>query len=378
MPYSEAPADKILVIDDSAPNRSLVQAALEDEGYDVIAAPGGFEGIAAFEKWHPSCVLLDVDMPDLDGFAVCERLRRLPHGDAASVLFLTTHRDVDTFDHALRVGGDDFLTKPVDPKELVVRVQSALKLQRMGAERREHCDLLKQQRDALLRLQLHKERLMAFVVHDLKNPLYSLDLHARILQRHRWLPMDASESLAAIRREAQQLSIMISNLLDISKADESRLAPQASDVDLRALVDEVLAEHATSASERDVELRSALDAERVFADRNLLQRVLMNLLENAIRHSPALTTVTVADRKSSQGTELRVVDAGRGVALDMREKVFEPFVQAESSTPFADSPGGRGLGLTFCKVAVAAHGGRIWVEDAAPGAAFCLWLPDAT
>jgi signal transduction histidine kinase len=170
---------------------------------------------------------------------------------------------------------------------------------------------------------------------------------------------------------------MISNLLDISRADESGLAPHASDINLRALVDEVLAELAMSAWERDVELRSVFQTDRICADRDLLQRVLINLLENAIRHSPALASVTVTARRESQGTELRVVDAGRGVAPDFREKVFQPFVQAPTATPFASDPGCRGLGLTFCKVAAEAHGGRIWVEDAGPGAAFCVWLPDA-
>jgi signal transduction histidine kinase len=370
-----APTDTILVVDDNQANRLLAQAALGDEGYDVVVAAGGVEGIAAFERWRPSCVLLDVRMPDLDGFAACERIRALPHGAETSVLFLTAQRDVDTFDRALRAGGDDFLTKPIRPTELVVRVQSALKLRRMSVELREHYELLRQQRDDLLRLQLHKERVMAFVVHDLKNPVNSLDLHAQILQRHRWLPVDAADSVAAIRREAKQLTRMISNLLDISKADESRLAPRLSDIDLHALVDQVLSELAVTAEERDVGLRRSLEAERILADQDLFQRVLTNLVENAIRYSPARASVTVAARRVVDGTELRVADAGRGIAPEMREKVFNPFVQLENGNSLVPTPGGRGLGLAFCKVAVEAHGGRIWVEDAAPGAVFCVRLP---
>ena len=154
---------------------------LEDEGYRVVLANGGAEAIAAFETERPDCVLLDVRMPEVDGFAVCERIRALPPAAETPILFLTALRDVDTFDRALRAGGDDFLTKPVRPTELVVRVQTALKLRRMSVELREHYDLLKQQRDDLMRLQLQKERLMAFVVHDLKNPVNSMDLHAQLL-----------------------------------------------------------------------------------------------------------------------------------------------------------------------------------------------------
>src|SRR5262249_34077284 len=148
---------------------------------------------------------LDVRMPGMDGFVVCQRLRALPRGAETPVVFLTALRDVDTFDRALRSGGDDFLTKPVRPTELVIRVQSALKLRQLRSELREHYDLLKHQRDDLLRLQLQKERLMAFVVHDLKNPVNAMDLHAQLLVRDKSLTPEARGSAALIRLAAQRL-----------------------------------------------------------------------------------------------------------------------------------------------------------------------------
>jgi len=184
----------ILVVDDNEANRELARGTLEDEGYRVVLACGGSEGVAAFERERPDCILLDVRMPEVDGFMACERIRSLPGGPETPVLFLTALRDVDTFDRALRAGGDEFLTKPVRPTELLVRVQSALKLRRMNAELREHYELLKQQRDDLLRLQLQKERLIAFVVHDLKNPVSSMDLHAQVLLRDKQLSPSARES----------------------------------------------------------------------------------------------------------------------------------------------------------------------------------------
>src|SRR4029077_10189721 len=133
--------------------------------------------------------------------------------------------DVDTFDRALRVGGDDFLTKPVRPTELVVRVQAALKLTRLRSELHDHYELLKRQRDDLMRVQLQKERLTAFVVHDLKNPVNTMDLHAQMLCRDKELSANARESAASIRAEARHLMRLITNLLDISKSEEGRLVP---------------------------------------------------------------------------------------------------------------------------------------------------------
>src|SRR5260370_8188683 len=178
MPHgTEVSPPTILVVDDNEANRSLARHTLEDEGYRVIVATGGAEAIAAFEREDPDCLLLDVRMPDIDGFMVCERIRALPSGAETPVVFLTALRDVDTFDRALRAGGDDFLTKPVRPTELVVRVQSALKLRRMRGELREHYELLKHQRDTMQRLQLQKERLMASLLPHLTTP-------ANLLRRH--------------------------------------------------------------------------------------------------------------------------------------------------------------------------------------------------
>jgi two-component system sensor histidine kinase/response regulator len=364
----------ILVVDDNEANRLLAQSTLEDEGYRVVLANGGAEGIAAFEKEQPDCVLLDIRMPDLDGFVVCERIRALPQGSEVPVLFLTASLDVDTFDRALRAGGDDFLTKPIRPTELVVRVQSALKLRRMRADLLEHYELLKRQRDDLLRLQLQKERLTAFVVHDLKNPVSSIDLHAQLLLRDAGVPESARGSATQIRTEARALNRMILNLLDLAKADEGRLSPRPSDFNLRVLVDEVLAELDLTAQSREITVRSLLETDRIHADPDLFRRVLTNLVENAVRYAPAGTSVRVTGSRVALGTELRVADEGSGIPPEMRDKVFDAFVQVETGErPVAR--GGRGLGLTFCKVSVEAHGGRIWVEDAAPGAVFCVRFP---
>jgi|HubBroStandDraft_6_1064221.scaffolds.fasta_scaffold39839_2 two-component system sensor histidine kinase/response regulator len=372
----EAPRATVLVVDDNEANRSLALHTLEDEGYRVVLASGGEEAIALVEREVPDCIVLDVRMPGLDGFAVCERIRSLPRAAETPVVFLTASRDVETFDLALRSGGDDFLTKPVRPTELVIRVQSALKLRRLSTELREHYSRFKSQRDDMVRLQLQKERLMAFVVHDLKNPVNAMDLHAQILARDQALSDDARESAVQIRGAARQLNRMILNLLDLSKADEGKLTVTRADVALRPLVDAVTGEIALAARERDVTCEVALETDRVLADEDLLRRTLANLVENAIHHAPRRTVVRVLGRRGDGATELRVVDGGTGVPSSMREQIFDPFVQLEGNG-LPSSRSGRGLGLTFCRLAVEAHGGRIWIEDANPGAIFALRIPDA-
>jgi signal transduction histidine kinase len=366
---------RILVIDDNADNRALARAALEDEGYEAILAASGEEGIRAFQSDRPDCVLLDIRMPGMDGLEVCTRIRALPGGADMPVIFLTALRDVDTFDRALRAGGDDFLTKPVRPTELAIRVQSALKLRQLSAELRTHYDLVRHQRDDLMRLQLQKERLTAFVVHDLKNPVNSMDLHAQLLLRDPELSERARNSVQAIRMEARSLLRLVLNLLDISKSEEGQLAPRPTAVDLDALVADLLEAHQLEAKNADLRLERAIEARSVTADPDLVRRVIENLLDNAMRHAPAGTAVRITSARRNGSVELRVADRGAGIAPEMREKIFERYVRVDSGERVVTRTG-RGLGLTFCRLCAEAHGGHIWVEDGGPGAVFCLSLPD--
>ena len=371
----ESPA-KILVVDDNEQNRALAEATLEAEGHEIILASSGEAALRAFEQRPPDCVLLDVRMPGLDGFAVCARIRDLPGGRDVPILFLTALRDVDTFDRALLAGADDYLTKPIRPTELVVRVQTALKLRRLGADVRDHHEQIRRQRDDLTRLGLQKELLMAFVIHDLKNPIGSIDLLAQALVRDRELHQDARDTAAAIRGSTRQLMRLIHNLLDISKSEEGKLAPKRAEIDLRALVEEVRETFEVQARAARVTLETRVDAATVVADEDLIRRVLENLTDNAIRHAPKRSIVELGADRLGLEIELRVVDRGEGVPADLRERIFDRFVQLERSTgPLSRS--GRGLGLAFCRLAVEAHGGRVWVEDAEPGTRFCVRLPDA-
>jgi len=364
-------APTILVVDDNAENRALAQATLEDDGYRVVLATGGAEGVAAFVRERPDCVLLDVRMPGVDGPTACERIRALPDGGDVPIVFVTALRDVETFDRTVLAGGDDFLSKPFRPNELVARVQAALKLRSLAAERRELYAQVKHQRDDLQRLQLQKEHLVAFLVHDLKNPVNAITLQAELVLRDRDGSERSKRAANKIRDESRALLRMITTLLDIAKADEGRLEPVRQQIALAPLIGGVIEELEVRAQATGVRIVAELDAPALFADAELVRRVLENLVENAIRHAPDDSEVRITARAAHDGIELRVQDAGPGVPVAQRERVFERFVQNGGDQSTRSN---RGLGLAFCKLATEAHGGRIWIEDSSPGAVFCVWI----
>ena len=375
MPDESQSRPCVLVIDDNEQNRALARATLELEEYEVVLAKNGEEGLRAFGERAPDCVLLDVRMPGMDGFETCRRMRSLPNGQDVPIIFLTASRDVDTFDRAQACGADDFVTKPVQPAEMVLRVQASMKVRRLDATNKEYFELVRRQRDDLMRLQLQKERLSSFVVHDLKNPVSSIDLLAQLLQRDKTLPADARETAGSIRLEVASMMRLILNLLDINKSEEGQLVASLAPLDLRALTKGVVEAAQVQAHAREVELVEDVGAiEGLTADRDLLRRVLENLLDNALRYAPKGSRITLSAQVREDGIELRVADEGAGVPAELREGIFERFAQLDSGERTAPRTS-RGLGLTFCRLAIEAQGGRIYVEDGSPGAVFCIRLP---
>lgn len=365
---------KILVVDDNAQNRLAISDTLEAEGFEILEAEDGFAAITAFQAHAPDCILMDARMPGLDGFGACARIRALPGGPETPIIFVTALRDLETFDAAQRAGANDFLTKPIHLSELVTRVNTALRLRQMSVELREAYDLVKKQRDELLRLQLQKERLTAFVVHDLKNPVGAIDMSAQLLLFDKSLSEKSRQAAKQIRGDVRAMLRLILNLLDISRSEEGQLKPRKVDVPAADVVREVAEALATRAAAFGVTIESTIEAPTIRAERDLLRRVIENLVDNAIRHAPRGTEIRIAVTRTDAAVEVRVIDRGPGIPPAMRDKIFDKYVQLDDGERHA-SDTNRGLGLTFCKVTVEAHGGTLTIEDAAPGAIFCARFP---
>ncbi|MFT3697032.1 MAG: response regulator [Kofleriaceae bacterium] len=348
----------VLVVDDNVENRALAAATLGDEGITVEVAATGEEALETFARMQPECILLDIGLPGMDGVTVCERIRARPDGERVAILFITGRRDVESFDRALRAGGDDFLTKPFRPQELLVRIQTARRLREMATERDATALELKRQRDELQRLQLQKEQLTEFLVHDLKNPVNSIELLARRAMRAE------PETGKKIREETRGLMRMITNLLDMNKAQEGLLVPARRKTDLAELVRDAIGELEERAKLARVVITPDVQVASAEIDRELIGRVLANLVENAVRHSPEHSTITV---RVKAPLTFEVADVGPGVPIEQRETIFDRFVTGGTRA-------NHGLGLAFCRVAVAAHGGRIYVDDSAVGAVFVVEL----
>jgi signal transduction histidine kinase len=231
------------------------------------------------------------------------------------------------------------------------------------------------EREALLSRQQQHEALSALAVHDLKSPATAISLAALLRLRAEDLPPAERRSWTSVLSSADHIHRMALDLLDIAKCREGRLVPKPVPIDLGALFAEVreLFRHQAEKREQALEIHADVAPGALRADPDLLRRTLQNLVDNALRHSPRQSTLRLEARAGAGGVEIAVCDEGPGVPREMRDRIFERYVQIGEAGACA---GGRGLGLTFCRLAVEAHGGSLWIEDNAPrGSRFCFRIP---
>jgi len=363
---------RMLVVDDEPRNRKLLEGYLRSEGYGVSSAENGQTALALASRDLPDVVLLDIMMPGMTGHEVCRSLKAASRTRICQVMMVTALSGAQHTVEGLDTGADDYVSKPIRREEFLAKVRALLRVSRLLRE-------LEQARAALsernAELQLKKD-LAQMLVHDLKSPL------AAILGNLDLLVMVGDEQWMQLversQRSATRMLRMILDLLDVERLEAGRIIPVLGQVNLIDLARAAMDEADVTARMRRVMPQIDLPDEAwIEADPALVRRVLDNLIANAIAHSPEGSRVQLSVRRRDEGVELSVTDSGPGVPVELREEVFEKYAQLQTRP--AGSSLNKGLGLTFCRLVVEAHGGTIWVEESpGGGACFRTLLPDAS
>lgn len=347
------PAPNILIVDDTPANVLLLVRMLAERGYRPRPVLSGKLALQAARAEPPDLILLDVTMPDMNGYEVCEQLKADPALKEIPVIFISARHETLDKVKAFRVGGVDYVTKPFQFEEVYARVKTHLHLRR-----------LEKLRDDLTHM----------VVHDLNSPLLIIFNLLDILEldEARHLAASTRKFVALARLSAEELRNMIHSILDVSRLGTGEMKLQREPCDPGTLIRAVVAATQPLPGNRTVTLDAPESSLTVLADVVLLRRVFQNLFGNALQYTPTGGDIRVAVTASDREVRIAVIDAGPGIAPEDHQRIFEKFGQVEDP----DHRQGTGLGLTFCKLAVEAHGGRIGVDSAVGhGSTFWLTLP---
>lgn len=359
---SEQRNQRILLVDDSADSLRLLQVTLKLKGYNVIIADSGAEALVKIAESPPDLVLLDVVMPDMDGYEVTRQIKHNSNLPFIPIL-LVTGSEKSSVVKGLDAGADEFICKPVDKKELLARVRALLRL--------------KHSMDEQLFLSQRREDFVTRLTHDLRTPLIAADQFLKLVQRGVFGNTLSAmrESLEQMAQSNQTLLSMVDTLLEVYQYEAGGKTLDFFVVDLWELCQQVVQELMPLADVKHLTLKAVLtegteaSLVRVRGDRLELRRLITNLVGNAIRFSDA-GSVEVRLNSTVQGVTIEVEDTGIGMNPEEQLLLFDRFRQGKHQRR------GNGLGLYLSRQIVEAHQGNISVSSTVgKGSIFTVYLP---
>jgi two-component system sensor histidine kinase/response regulator len=369
----------ILVADDIPANVELLLDQLHSLGYDTITAIDGPSAVAAAFEKNPDLCILDVSMPAGDlgvddrsaGFEVCRRIKRDPRTSRIPVIFVTALNDTSDRVRGIEAGGDDFLTKPHNRLVLGARVRSLLKLKAAT-------DALEDSLRKLRELEKVRDDLMKMIVHDLKTPLTSVLATLEMLADGDFGAVTTPQKAAIgdAETKSEDLLALIDDILEVARIEEANISLALAPIAPGALLAELVHEwgHRFQQDGTTASVSVADDAPVFSGDKGLIKRVFSNLIQNAVTHSSHAVHLELSARRARQGVLFTVTDNGPGIPPEYHDLIFRKFGQVEM--PRSPRTRSSGLGLTFCKLVVERHGGRIWVNSTeGKGSSFYVELP---
>ena len=375
---------KILVVDDVQSNVLLLKALLGREGFGIVYAMNGTEALEKVKSEHPDLILLDVMMPDMDGFEVAGRLKVEPEQAEIPIIFLTALNDSASVVKGFQLGANDFISKPFRREELLIRVEHQLSL--VDARR-----IILRQTEELRKTIAGRDKLYSVIAHDLRSPMASIKMLCNTIMMSidpQTVPGDVFEMLEMTNKTAEEVFSLLDNLLKWTKSQLGKLSNVPQPIDMVGLVDGVIEVFKPIAESKliSLELDSEVEFINVIVDIEMIKSVVRNLISNAIKFSHKNTVVMVHvkvqdvmdENKTEEGNGKEVLvtvsDRGCGIKNEDQEKLLN---ESTYFTTFGtDSEEGSGLGLLLCKDFVSKNHGRLWfTSEEGVGSNFNFTIP---
>ncbi len=371
---------RILVVEDCPSFRKLAVRRLTDEGYHVHAAADGEEALRMAETLLPDLIILDVDMPVMDGFAACRKLKESPFAGDTPVVFISSDESTGQILRGFAHGGVDYIAKSAAPEELMARVRVHLEmgnlqraLQRNLVQAESSRELLSRANTNLRRRNTELSEFTHVASRDLQEPVRKLISFSKLLRRDLGenLPERAAKDLDFITEEAERMRILVKDLLALQRAGQStmRCGPVAL-ADCVAQAVDVLTQ---SIGQTGAEIICESLPE-VTGDAALLTQLYQNLIDNALKFTVPgrKPSVRLTAKNVGGAWVMQVQDNGIGIKPEFAEEIFAPFKRLHGRGEYP----GSGIGLAVCRTNVERHGGRIWVESGEHGGAvFSFMIP---
>lgn len=384
MPNSNAQASfvpKCLLVDDLEENLIALRSLLRDENVTIITARSGLDALNLLLEHDFALALIDVQMPEMDGFELAEIMRSTERTRAIPLIFVTAAgTDSQRIFQGYEAGAVDFLHKPLAPQIVLSKVRIFLELHTQKIQLQQKLEKIKETEAYLQKALKSRDEFLSICSHELKTPLTSLKMQIQITNRLRekkgddiaFSTSNMNKFISQADRSVERIIHLVNDMLDISRVATGRLSLNLEKIDLVDLVKEVVERLGSFMELANCPVKFEMEKSIIgLWDRYRIEQVLTNLLTNAAKYAPE-KPVQVRAYKEGQNAVLKVKDLGEGISEEDQRRIFERFERAVSST----SVSGLGLGLYISKEIIDMHHGKIEVESKlGEGSTFTVTLP---
>lgn len=376
---------RILVVDDEKEIRGFLSKALTRlGGFQVELAESGEDALQKIEKKPFDLVLTDLKMPDMDGLQLISEIGKSK--PETLTMMMTGHGTIDSALEAMKRGASDYLMKPLNLDELIVRIEKVLDEKQRFVRLRDFADQLEKANQELRRIDSMKSEFVSVASHELRTPLAAIKNVVQLVLKGTAGKINENQAkfLSIAERNINRLTNILNDLLNLSRIESGKIELKFDNVGLKGIIEltaSSLRPHADGKSiEIDLDINEQLPA--VYGDPEKIEQILTNLIGNAIKFTPEGGRILIAAQPLTQNEEedhgdrvvVSVNDTGIGIPSEHLDSIFEKFHQVEGS--LQRSVSGTGLGLAITKGLVEAHQGKIWVEsEAGKGSRFTFTLP---
>lgn len=362
---------KILIVDDVMSNVLLLKVLLTNEKFNIVTVSNGNQALDQVKKENPDLILLDVMMPDMSGFEVSQKLKADPEAVHIPIIFLTALNSTADIVKGFQVGGNDFISKPFNKEELIIRVSHQISL--VAAKR-----IIEAKTEELKKTIIGRDKLYSVIAHDLRSPMGSIKMVLNMLILS--LPKekigeDMYELLTMANQTTEDVFSLLDNLLKWTKSQIGKLKVVYQDIDMVEVVEGVGEIFAMVAGLKNIRLRiESPECQAVHADIDMIKTVIRNLISNAIKFSNEGSEVLIKVEESDGMSVVSVKDSGCGIDEESQKKLLH--TDTHFSTFGTNNEEGSGLGLLLCQDFVVKNGGKLWftsVKD--EGSTFYFSIP---
>jgi len=355
----------ILLVDDNTNNLGVLYNYLDGEQFTVLVSQSGERGVVLARREKPDLILLDILLPGMSGFETCVQLKEIPETAEIPVIFISALTDVDDKVRGFQAGGVDYITKPFQHEEVLARINTHL--------------TIKRQREELNRLNATKDRFFSIIAHDLRGPFMGL-LGALELLRDSGSDMDEGtthELIVNLYETSERTYHLLENLLEWAGSQQRNVKAVPKPLAMGEMVREAVNLFRTSADQKEIKISVAMpDNVTAYADRNMINTVVRNLVNNAVKFTPRGGSVSITGTRRGELVEVTVADTGVGMEPSEIRDLFSP--AGYPSRPGTDGERGSGFGLLLAHDHIIHNQGTLTVESSpGEGSRFTFLIPAA-